>query len=109
MLFGLTNVPATFQAYINRALRDLVDDFCIVYLNDILIFSQSEKEHQRHLELICECLRQAELYAKPSKCVFYKESIEFLGSVITKDGIKMDSERIKTIKDWEAPKTYRDV
>ena len=109
MPFGLTNAPATFQAYINRALRGLVDDFCIVYLDDILIFSQSEEEHQRHLQLVCERLRQAELYAKPSKCAFYKESIEFLGFVISKDGIQMDSERVKTIKDWEAPKTYRDV
>ena len=97
--FGLTNAPATFQAYINRALRGLVDDFCIVYLDDILIFSQSKEEHQRHLQLVCERLRQAELYAKPSKCAFYKESIEFLGFVISKDGIQMDSERVKTIKD----------
>ena len=99
MLFGLTNAPATFQANINRALQGLVDDFCIVYLDDILIFSQSKEEHQRHLELICERLRQAELYAKPSKCAFYKDSIEFLSFVITNDGIKMDSERVKTIKD----------
>ena len=75
MPFGLTNVPATFHAYINRALRGLVDDFCIVYLDDILIFSQSEEEHQWHLELIYKRLRQAELYAKPFKCTFYKESI----------------------------------
>ena len=76
-----------------------MDNFYIVYLDDILIFSQFKEEHQRHLELICERLRQAELYAKPSKCAFYKDSIEFLSFVITKDGIKMDSERIKTIKD----------
>ena len=62
MPFGLTNAPTTFQAYINYALRGLVDDFCIVYLDDILIFSQSEEEHQWHLKLICERLRQAELY-----------------------------------------------
>ena len=87
MPFGLTNAPATFQAYINRVLRGLVDDCCIVYLDDILIFSQSEEEHRRHLELICERLRQAELYAKPSKY----------------------PERVRTIENWESPKTYRDV
>lgn len=68
MLFGLTNAPAAFQAYINQALRGLVDDFCIVYLDDILIFSKTEEEHVEYLKLVCERLRIAELYAKPSKC-----------------------------------------
>ena len=79
---GLTNAPATFQAYINKALRGLVDDFCIVYLDDILVFSKTKEEHDRHLLLVCERLRDAELYAKPSKCQFYQNEIEFLGFVI---------------------------
>src|SRR5438045_107647 len=66
--FGLTNAPATFHAYINCALRGLVDDFCVVYLDDILIFSNSEEEHYEHLKLVIECLRQAELYANPIQC-----------------------------------------
>ena len=68
---GLTNSPATFQAYINQALRGLVDDFCIVYLDDILVFSRTEEEHAEHLQRICERLREAELYTKPSKCKFF--------------------------------------
>ena len=61
---GLTNSPATFQSYINNALRGYTDSFCIAYLDDILIYSQTEEEHREHLELIMERLRQSELYAK---------------------------------------------
>jgi transposase InsO family protein len=108
---GLTNAPATFQAYINKALRGLVDDFCIVYLDDILVFSRTREEHDQHLQQVCQRLREAELYAKPSKCQFYCHEIEFLGFIITSQGIRMDPERIRTIKEWEnhPPKTYRDL
>ena len=99
MPFGLTNAPAAFQAYINQALRGLVDDFCIVYLDDILIFSKTEEQHTEHLQLICERLRTAELYAKPSKCQFYQEEMEFLGFIINKQGVRMDPERIRTISE----------
>jgi hypothetical protein len=109
--FGLTNAPAAFQSYINQALRGLVDDFCIVYLDDILVFSRTEQEHTDHLRQICGRLREAELYAKPSKCQFYKKRMEFLGFVITVDGVEMDPQRVQTIKEWKAypPKTYRDI
>ena len=109
--FGLTNAPAAFQAYINHVLRGLVDDFCIVYLDDILIFSKTEEEHTDHLQQICERLRQAELYAKLPKCQFYKKEMEFLGFIITPEGIKMDPQRIQTIQEWKdhPPRSYRDV
>lgn len=109
--FGLTNAPATFQAYINKALHGLVDDCCIVYLDDILIFSNTREEHDEHLKRICERLREAELYAKPSKCQFYQKEIDFLGFVITTKGIKMDPKRVQTIKEWEnyPPRNYRDL
>lgn len=108
---GLTNAPATFQAYINQALRGLVDDFCIVYLDDILIFSKTKEEHDQHLQQVCERLRGAELYAKPSKCQFYQQEIEFLGFIIGREGIHMDPRRIQTITEWEnyPPRSYRDL
>jgi hypothetical protein len=111
MPFGLTNAPATFQAYINRALRGLVDDFCVVYLDDILIFSKTEEEHHQHLELVVERLRNAELYANPKKCEFFKTEVEFLGFIIGSKGIQMDPARIETITEWRnhPPKTFRDV
>ena len=68
VLMGLTNSLATFQAYINKALRGLVDDFYIVYLDDILIFSKTKEEHNQHLQRVCKRLRDVELYAKPLKC-----------------------------------------
>jgi Reverse transcriptase (RNA-dependent DNA polymerase) len=108
---GLTNSPATFQAYINKALQGLVDDFCIVYLDDILIFSKTKEEHDIHLQRVCKRLREAELYAKPSKCQFYQKEIEFLGFIIETQGIRMDPKRVQTIKEWEShpPKSYRDL
>jgi transposase InsO family protein len=108
---GLTNAPATFQAYINKALRGLVDDFCIVYLDDILVFSRTRDEHDQHLQQVCERLRQFELYAKPSKCQFYQEELEFLGFIISATGIRMDPKRVQTIKEWEnhPPRSYRDL
>src|SRR5947207_4023086 len=109
--FGLTNAPTTFQAYINNALRGLVNDFCVVYLYDILIFSKSNEEHYEHLELVIECLRQAELYANPKKCDFLKPKIDFLGFIINKDGLRMDPACVQTISEWRhhLPKTYRDI
>ena len=87
MPFGLTNAPATFQAYINHTLQGLVNDFCVVYLDNILIFSKSEREHYQHLKLVIEHLQQAELYANPNKCEFFKSKLEYLGFVINKDGL----------------------
>ena len=108
---GLTNAPATFQAYINKALQGLVDDFCIVYLDDILVFSKTKEEHNQHLQQICQRLQDAELYAKPSKCQFYQQELEFLGFIISTQGLRIDPEHIHTIKEWEShpPKTYRDL
>ena len=111
MPFGLTNAPAAFQSYINQALRGLVDDFCIVYLDDILIFSRTEEEHAEHLRLVCDRLRTAELYAKPSKCQFFQKEMEFLGFIIDEQGVRMDPERVRTISEWKEhpPASYRDV
>ncbi|OQD64946.1 hypothetical protein PENANT_c409G07288, partial [Penicillium antarcticum] len=83
MPFGLANTPATFQAYINRALCDLLDQFCVVYLDDILIFSQNEEEHVEHVREVFRRLRTYRLYAKRSKCRFHTDSVTFLGFVIT--------------------------
>ena len=111
MPMGLTNVPAAFQAYINHALQGLVDDFYIVYLDDILVFSKSEEEYTKHLHQICERLQEAELYAKPSKCQFYRQEIGFLGFIINPEGVRMDLSRVKTITKWKntPPELYRDV
>lgn len=109
MPFGLTNAPATFQSYIHEALHGLVDTICVVYLDDILIFSKTKEEHTEHIKQVLERMRSAELYAKPSKCSFYKESVEFLGFILSVDGISMDTRRVDTIREWKEPTSFKDV
>jgi hypothetical protein len=99
MPMGLTNALVTFQSYINNALRGYVDDFCVVYLDNILIYSRSEEEHIQHLEKIIERLCQSELYANPKKCSFFQDEIEFLGYLVNTDGVQMDPKQIEAIQE----------
>lgn len=99
MPFGLTNAPATFQAHVNNMLRDFLDVFCIVYLDDILIFSPDEKTHTQHARQVLAQLQQAQLYAKLSKCKFHVTTINFVGFIVTPNGVAMEEERISTIID----------
>jgi hypothetical protein len=109
MPFGLTNAPATFQAYINRALAGLLDVFCIVYLDDILIYSRTREEHTTHILQVLDRLEQFQLFAKQSKCSFYQDRVEFLGFIISRDGISMDPERVKAIEEWPPPESIHDI
>ena len=81
--FGLTNAPATFQAYINDALRPFLDRFCTAYLDDILIYSENEEQHIEHVKQILEALTKAGLQVKPQKCEFHTNNVEYLGFIIT--------------------------
>lgn len=109
MPFGLANAPATFQSYINRALSDLLDVCCVVYLDDILIYSQTEEEHTRHVRMVLERLRTFKLYAKLSKCAFHTKSVNFLGFVISPEGVSMEPARIQNILGWPEPKSVFDI
>jgi transposase InsO family protein len=109
MPFGLTNAPATFQAYINKALAGYLDEFCVVYLDDILIYSKTTEEHARHLRLVMERLRQYALYANRKKCSFYTQSVRFLGFVVSNTGVSIDPDRVATIAEWPEPQSYRDI
>jgi len=109
MPFGLANAPASFQAYINRALGNLVDTICVVYLDDILIYSRNENQHVGHVKEILRRLREWGLYAKPSKCKFHQKHVEFLGYIVTTDGVIMDPVRVEAINDWPEPQGFRDV
>jgi hypothetical protein len=97
MPFGLTNAPATFQGYINRALSGLVDVFCVVYLDDILIFSDNEEEHWKHVAHVLERLQRYRLYANLKKCQFAVNQVEFLGFIVSTDGVSMDPSRVDVI------------
>ncbi len=83
MLFDLINTLTIFQVYINHALYDLIDDFCIVYLDDILVFSKFEKKHYQHLKLVIKCFQHAELYINFKKCKFFKK-IEYFNFLLIK-------------------------
>jgi hypothetical protein len=109
MPFGLTNAPATFQAYINDTLREFLDEFCVVYLDDILIYSKNRKEHIQHVKKVLAKLREAGLYANTSKCEFFTSKTEFLGYIVSPEGITMDPSKIQTIQEWEVPRNIKDV
>lgn len=109
MPFGLTNAPATFQSYIHDALKGLVDDFVIVYLDDILIFSKSPEEHEKHVKQVLQRLKDYRLFAKASKCSFHQQRVKFLGYVIDEHGTSMDTERTEVIANWPEPKSVRDI
>src|SRR5207302_803662 len=109
MPFGLTNAPATFQNYINNALRLHLDQFCTAYLDDVLIYSETEEEHIKHVRIVLQELEHAGLQVKPQKCQFHVTSVEYLGYIITTNGIEMDPSKVKTIVEWPVPQKLRDV
>jgi hypothetical protein len=109
MPFGLSNAPATFQAYINDALHGLVDIFCVVYLDDILVYSSDESQHTEHVKAVLERLRQFKLYAKLSKCEFRTKKVDFLGFIISPKGISIEPSRVAAVKEWLELESFRDV
>ncbi|KAI3773312.1 hypothetical protein L1987_47837 [Smallanthus sonchifolius] len=109
MPFGLTNAPAVFMDLMNRVCKPYLDKFVIVFIDDILIYSRTKEDHEHHLKLILELLRNENLYAKFSKCEFWIREVHFLGHVINKEGIHVDPSKIEAIKNWEAPKTPTEV
>jgi hypothetical protein len=107
--FGLSNAPATFQAYINQALVGLVDVTCVVYLDDILVFSEDPTEHTAAVHAVLERLRTYKLYANLKKCEFDTDTVEFLGFIVGPQGISMDPSRVETVRDWPEPTSFRDI
>ena len=99
MPFGLTNAPESFQSYINKILAEKLDIFAIVYLDDIFIYSKDPgKAHVKAVRWVLEVLRKYGLYANLKKCHFHQDEVKFLGFVVSRDGIRMEEERINAVK-----------
>ena len=109
MPFGLCNAPATFQSYINDTLREFLDVFCSAYLDDVLIFSDTLEEHERHVRLVITRLEAAGLFIDVDKCEFTTQSTRYLGLIISTDGIRMDPAKVEAVLAWETPRTVKDV
>ena len=109
MPFGLTNAPATFQRLMESCLGDLHLSWCIIYLDDIIIFSKNPDDHITRLEGVFEKLAEAGLKLKPSKCEFFKARLKYLGHVVSPQGIATDPAKIEAILKWPRPKTVTDV
>ncbi|KAD5960466.1 hypothetical protein E3N88_11938 [Mikania micrantha] len=109
MPLGLTNAPTVFMDLMNRVCKPYLDQFVIVFIDDILIYSKNEKEHEQHLKTVLELLKEERLYAKFSKCEFWLREVQFLGHVINSDGIHVDPAKIEAIKNWDVPTTPTEI
>ena len=107
--FGLTNAPATFMRVINDVLRPLIDDFVIVYLDDILVFSKTWEDHLKHVKKILNVLKRENLYVKLSKCEFGKTSLNYLGHIVGGGELKIDPSKVEVIVNWPKPKSTTQV
>jgi len=109
MPFGLTNAPQAFMNLMNRVFRPYLDKFLVVFIDDILIYSKDMEEHANHLKVVLQTLREHQLYSKLKKCEFWLEELVFLGHVVTKEGTKVDPQKVKAITEWSRPTNVTEI
>ena len=108
MPFGLTNAP-TFMDLMNRVFRPYVDQFVVVFIDDILVYSKDAHEHEQHLKIVLQTLREKKLYAKLSKCDFWLKEVSFLGHIVSAEGIRVDPIKIEAVVNWKPPRNVIEV
>src|SRR3954467_5300309 len=109
MTFGFSNAHPTFMRAMNDLLQEWLDVFVLLYLDGILVFSKLEAEHEEHLRLVLQKLRDHQFYAKFSKCEFWLDKVNFLGHVISSEGIAVDPDRVRSIQEWNPPKNVKQL
>jgi len=107
--FGLTNTPAHFMYLMNSVFMPELDKFVVVFVDDILVYSKNEEEHAEHLHIVLQHLREHKLYAKFSKYDFWLKEVQFLGHVISEDGISVDPSKIQDVLNWQAPTSVLEI
>src|SRR5260370_32870926 len=109
MPFGLSNAPAVFQRFINDVLEGLLDVCTIGYIDDILVYSDSLEEHKDHVREVLRRLQDAGLYANPKKCTFHTDTVEYLGFILSPEGLCIDPAKVSTIQSWPEPRNICEV
>jgi hypothetical protein len=107
--FGLSNASVVFMCLMNGVFREYLDKFVIAFLDVILIYPKSEEEHEQHLRMVLQVLREHKLYVKLSKCIFDPKKIHYLGHIISADGIEVSPEKIEAIRGWPMPRNVTEV
>lgn len=109
MSFGLTNTPTTFNRLMRNIFRPYLDNFVLVFFDDILVYSKSLEEHEKHVCKVLQLLRENKLYVKKSKCMFCTSQIKYLGFIVSEEGISVDLAKVKDILDWRIPMNVSEV
>ena len=107
MTFGLTNAPSTFKGLMNSVFKPFLRKFVLVFFDDILIYSKSWKDHVEHVDKVLQLLEEKQLYAKRSKCFFGVQEVEYLGHIVSHEGVKVDPSKITAIKEWKIPTSIK--
>ena len=107
--FGLTNAPVMFQTLMNNILQPFLDNFVVVYLDDILVYSKMEEEHCTHIKKVLQVLLDNSLYTCLDKCMFFQTTIKFCGHIMTEGEVRMDPRKLAAIQDWPCPTTIHHV
>ncbi|KAK8659636.1 hypothetical protein V6N13_029833 [Hibiscus sabdariffa] len=109
MPFGLTNAPTAFMDLMNRVFHEYPDQFVVVFIDDILVYSRTEEDHDRNLRLVLQTLLENQLYAKLSKCEFWIREVVFLGHVVSSEGMRVDPKKVEAIVNWKQPTSVTEI
>ena len=109
MPFGLTNASAAFMDLMNRVFHPYLDQFVVVFINDILVYSKDAQEHEHRLRIVLKTLRENQLFAKLSKCDFWLKEVSFIGHIVSAEGIRVDPMKIEAVMNLRPPRNVTEV